>query len=138
MRRILRVSAHTGAIRDVAAAEQAKDKDKQFVSTPSLPQFASMANSVFIRVVDPPPLQSGSQQQLSIIRLRFFWTSAYLCPLADINNEHGVTWLQLFALYVLNGGCPETAYDVGSFGRRPRLAFLSKQFYSASKRCVSL
>ena len=56
-----------------------------------------------------------------------------MCPIVDSNVEHGITWLQLFAVYVLNGGCNEAAYTNGLIGARPKLATLFKQFISESK-----
>ena len=41
--------------------------------------------------------------------------------------------LQLFAVYVLNGGSNEAAFTNGLIGARPKLATLFKQFISESK-----
>ena len=56
-----------------------------------------------------------------------------MCPIVESNTEHGITWLQVFATYLLNGGCNEAAMSEGLVGARPKLAPLYKQFISESK-----
>ena len=64
MRRIVRVTSHTRAHRKAAAREKQADKSSHFVTTPGVPEFASVRVSVLIRLVDAPPLREGSQQRL--------------------------------------------------------------------------
>ena len=93
-RRIIRVTTHTRACRQVVEEQRAKSDAGRFVLTPAVPMFACMADSVTLRLVDPPPLSGESQQQHSQLRLRIFWTTLYVCPISDPCTEHGITWLQ--------------------------------------------
>ena len=137
MRRIVRVTAHTRDFRKAEADKRGKDSDSKFVFTPAVPKFAALEDTVTLKLVDPPPLSGGSQQQHSQLRLRIFWTTIYVCPIVDSNVEHGITWLQLIAVYLLNSGCNEAAFTHGLIGARPKLAPLLKQFISESKTLFS-
>ena len=55
-RRIIRVTTHTRTCRQAAEEEHAKTDAGRFVLTPAVPKFACIADSVTLRLVDPPPL----------------------------------------------------------------------------------
>ena len=56
-----------------------------------------------------------------------------MCPISDPSTEHGITWLQLFAVFMLNGGCNAAASAVGRLSARLKFAPVFKQFIRDSK-----
>ena len=82
----MRVATHTRDCRTKVEEERAKSDATKYVLTPAVPKFAGIADSFTLRLVDPPPLTGGSQQQQSQMRLRIFWTSIYLSPIVDPNT----------------------------------------------------
>ena len=136
-RRIIRVTTHARSCRQATEEERAKSDACRYVITPAVPRFACIADSLTLRLVDPPPICGGSQQQHSL-RLRLFWTTLYVCPISYPNNEHGITWLQLFAVYILNGGYNDAAAAVGRLSARLKLAPLFQKSLEILRRSLPM
>ena len=81
----------------------------------------------------PPPVQGNLFEVTRLLQLQGYRASLMFAPVADMVNHSGTTWIELFALFLLRGGCIAPEQVSQSTQDRPRFTYMFKLFVELGK-----
>ena len=112
-------------------AKAANDKlailtKEQAISDNEVPIFSYVDRSfgaVGLSFVNAIPINLEDGQALPAIMVRIFWNGIRVEPVVDHGRQLGTTWIELFALFAINGG---TALVQNKANNHLRVKFLDE------------